>query len=68
MSFAQAATLPVAGLTALYALEQNGAVLGNIDLGTNTANCAFGGDGSMLYIAANHDVCRMRTTTKGKGF
>ncbi|HXD90358.1 MAG TPA: zinc-binding dehydrogenase [Candidatus Binataceae bacterium] len=28
VSFAQAATLPVAGLTALYALEQNGAVLG----------------------------------------
>jgi NADPH:quinone reductase-like Zn-dependent oxidoreductase len=28
VSFAQAASLPVAGLTALYALEQNGAVIG----------------------------------------
>jgi gluconolactonase len=52
----------------VWVFTPDGAVLGNIDTGTNTANCAFGDDGSMLYIAANHDMCRMRTTTKGKGF
>jgi gluconolactonase len=46
-----------------------GDVLGNIDTGTNTANVAFGGsDGSVLFIAANHDICRVKTTTKGNGF
>jgi gluconolactonase len=43
-------------------------VIGNISTGTNTANVAFGDDGSTLYIAANHDICRVKTTTKGKGF
>jgi gluconolactonase len=33
-----------------------------------TANCAFGDDGSTLYVAANHDICRIRTTAKGMGF
>jgi gluconolactonase len=43
--------------------------LGSIDTGVNTANCAFGGeDGSVLYIAADHDIARIKTTTKGKGY
>ena len=33
-----------------------------------TANVCFGDDGSTLYIAANHDICRVKTMTKGKGF
>jgi gluconolactonase len=52
----------------VWVFAPDGTVLGNIDTGTNTANVAFGDDGSMLYIAANHDICRIRTTTKGKGF
>jgi gluconolactonase len=52
----------------VWVFTPDGTVLGNIDTGTNTANVAFGDDGSMLYIAANHDICRIRTTTKGKGF
>jgi gluconolactonase len=52
----------------VWIFTPDGAVLGNIDTGTNTANVAFGDDGSTLYIAANHDICRIRTKTKGKGF
>jgi len=52
----------------VWVFAPSGKILGNIDTGTNTANVAFGNDGSMLYIAANHDICRIRTTTKGKGF
>lgn len=52
----------------VWVFSPKGEVLGNIDTGINTANCAFGDDGSMLYIAVNHDICRVRTTTKGKGF
>jgi gluconolactonase len=52
----------------VWVFAPDGKVLGNIDTGTNTANVCFGDDGSTLYIAANHDICRVRTTTKGKGF
>jgi len=44
-------------------------LLGIIETGTNTANCAFGGDdGSVLYVAVNHDIVRIRTLTKGLGY
>jgi gluconolactonase len=46
----------------------DGTLLGVIETGTNTANCAFGDDGRTLYIAANHDIARIRTSTKGLGF
>jgi gluconolactonase len=42
--------------------------LGTIDTGVNTANCAFGDDGTTLYVAADTNLCRIKTTTKGKGF
>jgi gluconolactonase len=42
--------------------------LGTIVTGVPTANCAFGEDGSTLYITANDKLCRVRTTTKGQGF
>jgi len=48
VSFAQAATLPVAGLTALYALEQNGAALGRRVLVTG----ASGGVGHLAVELA----------------
>jgi gluconolactonase len=63
-----AGNLWATGPGGVWVFTPQGEVLGNIDTGTNTANVAFGDDGSMLYIAANHDVCRVRTTTKGKGF
>ncbi|MFO0865188.1 MAG: SMP-30/gluconolactonase/LRE family protein [Gemmataceae bacterium] len=45
-----------------------GALLGLIDTGVPTANCAFGEDGTILYIAADKSLARIRTSTKGKGF
>ena len=49
-------------------LTPKGEYLGTIVTGVPTANCAFGGDGSTLYITANDMLCRVRTTTKGLGF
>jgi gluconolactonase len=50
----------------LHVFAPDGTVLGTIDTGVPTANCAFGGDdGSWLYIAANHEICRVRTSTRG---
>jgi gluconolactonase len=42
--------------------------LGTIDTGVPTANCAFGDDGTVLYITADKNLCRIKTSTKGKGF
>ncbi len=47
----------------------NGKQLGLLDTGDRTANCEFGGrDGSILFIAANHRVLKIQTSTKGIGF
>ena len=46
----------------------DGKHLGTIDTGVNTANVAFGEDGSTLYITANHELLRVKTGTKGLGF
>lgn len=39
--------------------------LGTLLTGVQTANLNWGGDGSVLYICANHNVCRIQTKTKG---
>jgi gluconolactonase len=49
-------------------LTAKGEHLGTIHTGVPTANCAFGGDGSTLYITANDMLCRVKTATKGLGF
>jgi gluconolactonase len=42
--------------------------LGTIATGVPTANCAWGDDGSMLYVTADKALTRIKTKTKGKGF
>jgi gluconolactonase len=49
-------------------ISPEGKLLGRILLGKATANCTFGGDGSMLYITSSDRVCRVQTRTKGLGF
>jgi gluconolactonase len=44
----------------------DGTHLGTFDTGVNTSNCAWGDDGSTLYITADKAVLRVRLTTKGK--
>ena len=43
-------------------------LLGIINTGEATANCAWGDDGSTLYITADMYLCRIKTLTKGLGF
>jgi gluconolactonase len=42
--------------------------LGTIATGVPTANCAWGDDGTVLYVTADKDLCRIKTKTKGLGF
>jgi len=46
----------------------DGTFLGRINTGVATANCCFGGDGSVLYITADMYLCRVKTSTAGLGF
>jgi gluconolactonase len=49
-------------------LSPAGKHLGTIVPGDVVANCAFGDDGSTLYMTVNHQLMRVRTKTKGLGF
>ncbi len=46
----------------------HGRHLGTINTGEATANCAFGGDGSVLYLTADMFLARIQTSTRGLGF
>ena len=46
-------------------LSPAGEFLGHINIGGATANCAWGDDGSTLYITADMYLCRLKTTTGG---
>jgi gluconolactonase len=52
----------------VFVFAPDATVLGILDTGVPTANCAFGDDGSTLYIAANDSLAKIKTTTKGRGF
>ena len=45
-----------------------GKLIGRINTGVPTANCAWGDDGSTLYITANNALLRVKTRTKGAGW
>ncbi len=52
----------------LLVISPAGKLLGRIEISQPTANCAWGDDGSSLYITANMFLCRLKTKTKGEGF
>ncbi len=52
----------------IYVIAPDGTLLGVFDFGVATGNCAWGEDGSTLFIASNTAVYRVRLTTKGAGF
>lgn len=46
----------------------DGTELGYIACGSAIANCTFGEDGRTLFLAAHHQIARVRTRTTGLGF
>jgi len=46
----------------------DGTPLGRLDTGERTANCAWGNDGTTLYLTADMYLCRVKTSTKGAGW
>lgn len=57
-----------AGPGGILVISPEGRHLGTIETGQIAANCAFGDDGSALYITADMDLLRIRLHTKGARF
>jgi gluconolactonase len=64
----RAGNLFATGPGGVHVLTSKGEHLGTLATGVPTANCAFGEDGSTLFVTANTTLCRIRLTTKGQGF
>ncbi len=56
------------GTSGVLVLAPDGTHLGSLVTGERTSNCAFGDDGSTLYVTSDMYLVRMRLTAKGVGF
>jgi gluconolactonase len=68
MKVDRAGNLFATGPGGVFVLAPDGTHLGTIETGEATANCAFGDDGSTLYLTADMHLCRIRLTARGLGF
>ncbi|GAB3560237.1 hypothetical protein GCM10027577_54160 [Spirosoma fluminis] len=65
MKVDRSGNLWVTGPGGVLVLSAAGEFLGHIKTGVATANCAWGDDGSTLYITADMYLCRIKTNAKG---
>jgi gluconolactonase len=68
MKVDRAGNLFATGPGGVHVFASDGTHLGTFDTGEATANCAFGDDGSTLYMTADMKLARVKLTTKAKGF
>jgi gluconolactonase len=68
MKVDRAGNLFASGPGGIHIYSPDGKLLGRIDTGEATANCAWGDDGSTLYITADMWICRVKTKTRGAGW
>jgi gluconolactonase len=64
----RAGNLFATGPGGVLVINPAGQHLGSIATGVRTANCAWGDNGATLYITADKNLCRIKTTTRGQGF
>lgn len=64
----RAGNLWTSGPDGVHILTPQGKLLGRISVGGVVSNCAWGNDGSVLYLTARNYLCRIRTLTKGAGW
>ncbi len=57
-----------AGPGGLHVFAPDGTHLGSIQTSVATSNCAWGGDGSVLYLTISSGVYRIKLNTKGAGW
>jgi gluconolactonase len=68
LKIARDGTLFATGPGGVLVIEKDGTLLGRLRTGEATANCAWGDDGSTLYVTADMHLLRIQTRTKGAGF
>ena len=68
MKVDSAGNLFATGPGGVLVFAPDGTHLGTFSTGEATANCGWGEDGSVLYIAADMYIGRVRLTTKGWGW
>jgi gluconolactonase len=68
MKVDQRGNLFATGPGGIHVFAPDGTRLGRISTGERTSNCAWGDDGSVLYITADMHLCRIKTSTKGMGW
>jgi gluconolactonase len=68
MKVDKAGNLFAAGPGGILVFAPDATLLGILETGVPTANCAFGEDGRTLFVAADKALCRIRLTTTGLGF
>jgi gluconolactonase len=66
MKVDRAGNIFATGPGGVHIFAPDGKRLGRIDTGQRTSNCAWGNDGSTLYMTADSYVCRIRTKTGGR--
>ncbi|QDT65511.1 SMP-30/gluconolactonase/LRE family protein [Calycomorphotria hydatis] len=52
----------------VWIFSPDGTPLGRISTGERIANCAWGDDGTVLYMTSDMYLCRIKTLTKGDGW
>ena len=52
----------------LLVLSPTGKLLGRIEMGELTSNCAWGNNGTTLYLTVDGYLCRIKTNIKGAGW
>ena len=68
MKVDKAGNIFTTGPGGVLVISPAGKHLGTLLTGQQTGNCAWGDDGSTLYICADMYLCRVKTSTKGAGW
>ena len=68
LKVSQDGTIWATGPGGVYVFNAAGKHLGTLATGVPTANVGFGDDGTVLYITADKNLCRIKTKVKGPGW
>lgn len=68
MTVDQQGNLWATGPAGVYVFSPEGDLLGRLEMGEHASNCAWGDDGSTLYMTVDMYLCRVRTKSVGVGF
>ena len=67
LKVAETGHLFATGPGGIFVFTPEGRLLGRISTGEANSNCAWGDDGSTLYLTADMYVCRIKTKVRGAG-